>query len=237
MSKIFNKGVYKLMKKDELKKYDGKDGREAYIAYDGKIYDVTKSKYWKNGTHMLRHKAGEDLTEFLKLAPHGFEVFENFKEVDVLEEEVTEVSERLEFWREIYKKYHPHPMLIHFPMGLMYFSAFMYVLHFIFKNQSFDLSALYSLIGAFITTIPAAAAGIVSWIINYNKVWNNIFRNKLVFTIVFLITSFSTILLRITLGDITLYNSPLQYLYLMLYIINLPIISFIAYNGGKITWP
>lgn len=225
------------MKREELKKHDGKEGRSAYIAYNGKIYDVTQSKYWKNGTHMLRHKAGEDLTEFLKLAPHGIEVFEGFKEVDVLEEEVSEVSERLEFLRELYKKYHPHPMLIHFPMGLMYFSAFMYILHFFFNNQSFDLAALYSAIGAFVTTVPAAAAGFFSWVINYNRAWNNIFRNKIVFTIIFLLTSFSTIIIRIVLGDVMAYDSPLRYLYLILYIINLPILSFVAYNGGKITWP
>jgi predicted heme/steroid binding protein/uncharacterized membrane protein len=225
------------MKKEDLKKYDGKEGRSAYIAYNGKVYDVTQSKYWKSGTHMLRHKAGEDLTEFLKLAPHGEEVFEKFKEVGVFEEEVVEVSERLEFLRKLYRKYHPHPMLIHFPMGLMYFSAFMYILHFFLKNHNFDLSALYSLIGAFITTIPAAAAGLLSWIINYNKVWNNTFRNKIIFTIIFLLTSFSTIIIRIVLGDIMAYGSPLTYLYLLLYIVNLPILSFVAYNGGKITWP
>jgi predicted heme/steroid binding protein/uncharacterized membrane protein len=225
------------MKKDELKNYDGKEGKKAYIAYKGKVYDVTSNKYWKSGAHMLRHKAGDDLTEFLKLAPHGEEVFEHLKEVDVFEEERLEISKRREFWQEIYRKYHPHPMLIHFPMGLMYFSAFMYILHFIFKVESFDLSALYSLIGTFITTIPAAAAGILSWIINYNRKWNNIFRNKIVFTILFLITSFSTLFIRIILGDIMLYDTPLQYLYLLLYIINLPCLSFIAYNGGKITWP
>jgi len=28
---------------NELKQYDGRDGRSAYIAYKGKVYDVTES--------------------------------------------------------------------------------------------------------------------------------------------------------------------------------------------------
>ena len=41
----------------------GKDGKPAHIGYDGNLYDVTNSKLRKNGAHMGRHFAGEDLTE------------------------------------------------------------------------------------------------------------------------------------------------------------------------------
>ncbi len=56
---------------DDLCQYDGRDGRPAYIAYKGIIYDVTKSRLWKNGSHVTKHNAGRDLTEILKTAPHG----------------------------------------------------------------------------------------------------------------------------------------------------------------------
>lgn len=54
-----------------LCQFDGKDGRPAYIAYKGTIYDVTNSRLWKNGTHAMKHAAGNDLTDMLKNAPHG----------------------------------------------------------------------------------------------------------------------------------------------------------------------
>lgn len=55
---------------DGLCQFDGKDGRPAYIAYKGIIYDVTKSRLWKNGMHVMKHAAGNDLTDMLKNAPH-----------------------------------------------------------------------------------------------------------------------------------------------------------------------
>ncbi len=56
---------------DGLCQFDGKEGRPAYVAYKGIIYDVTKSRLWKNGSHVTKHGAGNDLTELLATAPHG----------------------------------------------------------------------------------------------------------------------------------------------------------------------
>jgi len=56
---------------DDLALCDGKEGQPAYFAFEGTIYDATASALWKNGVHMGRHNAGTDLTEALKLAPHG----------------------------------------------------------------------------------------------------------------------------------------------------------------------
>ncbi|HEX9078605.1 MAG TPA: CopD family protein [Desulfuromonadaceae bacterium] len=58
---------------DELALYDGAEGRPAYFGYKGKVYDATASRLWKGGTHVGRHPAGRDLSEFLGQAPHGEE--------------------------------------------------------------------------------------------------------------------------------------------------------------------
>lgn len=55
---------------EELHSFDGKEGRPAFIAYKGKVYDVTQSKLWKDGSHARKHLAGHDLTDALKTAPH-----------------------------------------------------------------------------------------------------------------------------------------------------------------------
>ena len=55
----------------ELSSFAGRDGAPAWFAYRGTIYDATGSKLWQKGNHMGKHQAGFDLTEMLKLAPHG----------------------------------------------------------------------------------------------------------------------------------------------------------------------
>lgn len=59
----------------ELKKFDGKGGFPAYIAFEGKVYDVTGCINWIEGEH-FEHLAGKDLTSDMAEAPHGGEVFE-----------------------------------------------------------------------------------------------------------------------------------------------------------------
>ena len=68
----------------ELAEFDGRDGRPAYVAYNGKVYDVTGSFLWRGGRHQAMHEAGRNLTEAMRLAPHGHEFLEKFPVVGVL---------------------------------------------------------------------------------------------------------------------------------------------------------
>ena len=69
---------------EELKQYDGKEGRPAYIAYKGKVYDVTDNYMWLDGDHQGEHAAGKDLTEAMANAPHGEENLERVKLIGLL---------------------------------------------------------------------------------------------------------------------------------------------------------
>lgn len=68
----------------QLADYDGRDGRPAYVAYKGKVYDVSNSFLWKDGIHQVLHSAGEDLTDALKQAPHAGDVLKKFPMVGIL---------------------------------------------------------------------------------------------------------------------------------------------------------
>jgi len=61
---------------ETLQKFDGKEGRPCYFAYQGKVYDAGESRLWPAGDHMKRHAAGTDLTTSLPLAPHDVSVME-----------------------------------------------------------------------------------------------------------------------------------------------------------------
>ena len=73
------------MTRDELSKYDGRDGRPAYVAVNGKVYDFTASKLWPGGDHQGAHQAGCDLTDALQKAPHVRAVIERFPVVGTLD--------------------------------------------------------------------------------------------------------------------------------------------------------
>jgi predicted heme/steroid binding protein len=69
---------------EELKQYDGKNGKPAYIAYQGKVYEIPQNGLWSDGEHMGLHEAGKDLTEEMELAPHREEVLQKAKLIGVL---------------------------------------------------------------------------------------------------------------------------------------------------------
>jgi Predicted heme/steroid binding protein len=46
----------------ELSQYDGKNGRPAYVAFDGIVYDVSNESTFKNSRD-IENIAGKDLTE------------------------------------------------------------------------------------------------------------------------------------------------------------------------------
>jgi len=59
---------------EELAGFNGQNGKAAYIAVDGVVYDVTRAKGWKNGKHK-GFSAGADVTEEInKKSPHGAKV-------------------------------------------------------------------------------------------------------------------------------------------------------------------
>ena len=60
----------KIFTLEELKNYDGKEGRKAYIAVDGVVYDVTNVAAWQDGTHH-GNNAGNDVSDRIVKAPHG----------------------------------------------------------------------------------------------------------------------------------------------------------------------
>lgn len=69
--------------KAQLALRNGQDKPEIWIAYKGIIYDVTRSRLWRNGKH-YEHWAGQDLTDELPDAPHTENVFEKFSPIGKL---------------------------------------------------------------------------------------------------------------------------------------------------------
>ncbi len=74
----------KTVTKNELSQNDGQNGRPAWIAYQGKVYDVSDSAMWSDGDHLAEHVAGRDLTDEMMGAPHDETNLEQVKYVGLL---------------------------------------------------------------------------------------------------------------------------------------------------------
>lgn len=70
---------------EELKGYKGENGAPVYVAYNGKVYDLSSSYVWEDGEHQGEHWAGSDLTEELADAPHESDRLDDFPIVGELE--------------------------------------------------------------------------------------------------------------------------------------------------------
>jgi len=67
----------KIYSLSQLALRNGQDREEVWIAYKGVIYDVSRSKMWREGKH-YGNFAGQDLTKEFSDSPHGEYVFNRF---------------------------------------------------------------------------------------------------------------------------------------------------------------
>jgi len=137
---------------EDLRANNGKDRPTAYVAYKGKVYDVSGSKLWKNGSHMRRHQAGNDLTAELSAAPHGPEILERVPELGIIESEESPADENIpEVLLQLFEKWptlrrHPHPMTVHFPLAFCLAVPLFDLLSLIFDKPAFAHTAFQLLV-------------------------------------------------------------------------------------------
>ena len=225
----------------ELQQYDGRDGRKAYVAYKGVIYDVTDSSLWKEGTHKKIHQAGEDLTAAMEGAPHSDSVFEGFTQVGRLEEEawsLVSLSElrSKEYWFNWYQKYHPHPMIVHFPIALHFFAAGMDLIFFINPHRNFESSTFYAFFAATVLGFIAMIPGILSWWVNYDLKMIRALIIKLYVATATLLLGVVGIVLRLSDTDVAYHSDLYGMVYHFTILITVPAVIVLAYYGGKLTW-
>ncbi len=82
-----DKNQLRVFTQKELEPFDGKEGHPFYVVFNGKVYDLSKSQLWIQGTHMGIHTRNENLAETIKGSPHTEETLERFPIVGMFGEQ------------------------------------------------------------------------------------------------------------------------------------------------------
>ena len=230
--------------RESLSKHDGKEGREAFVAVDGKVYDVTGNRLWKNGAHMNRHQAGSDLTEAIAASPHGRDVLAKIKEKGTLAKEKAEIPPFLPDWlvqfMEDYPffKRHPHPMVVHFPMAIFIIAPLFLAWYYLVTPAQGLLDAVFYLYILGTLSLPAAiGTGILAWLFNYSGRRNPLIVRKTFFSILLLISDIVIIAALIVKPNILQHPSGMNWIVPALVFFCLPLVSLIVEHGGRLVFP
>jgi predicted heme/steroid binding protein/uncharacterized membrane protein len=222
---------------EELMSSNGKDGRPVYIAFEGKVYDVSKSTLWSSGLHMNRHSSGKDLSGEISAAPHGPEVFERYPQVGILKKGPPEELKHLPpILQSLLRRFpmarrHPHPMIVHFPLAFSMASSLFILLHLLFKKPAFEITSFHLLILGAIASPFAMVTGLFTWWINYRLKLTLFVKRKIQLSILLLIFWIILIFWR---GSNPAITNPL---YFVLVILLAPIAVLLGYYGGQMTFP
>lgn len=227
---------------EELAEKNGRDGKPVYIAYQGKIYDVSQSKLWKTGTHMKRHPSGKDLTTDMGAAPHGAEVLDRYPQVGTVIKAVQPVVKLAVFLEPLFKKFpflrrHPHPMTVHFPIAFMLAAPFFTILYLMTGNAGFEATAFYCLTAGTIFTPFVMLTGFISWQVNYMGRPMHAVNVKIVVSLLMLVVSIAAFRWRQVVPDILTNFRALSIIYLLLILSLFPMVAVIGWFGAKMTFP
>ncbi len=244
---------------EELERADGKEGRPAWVCYEGKVYDVSASELWTGGRHMNSHQAGAILTKFVESAPHDDEVFRRVELVGELEPEeraaekadektsekadekaVETTPVKIEKPPELLGKLldrHPHPVSVHFPVALCITAALFIVLGLLFSSEHLQVAARYNLCVAILAAPVAMCTGYLSWRYNYQGRRSGFFIAKIVLSILFLSLLCAALLIRILAVEGDRGGSDWYWTYNFIVLLLAPNVMALGYLGGRITFP
>jgi len=225
----------------ELEKFDGNNGRPVYVAHKGKVYDVSNSKLWKNGLHMKRHHAGNDLTVDIQGAPHEPDVLERYPQVGTLKKEVMELEIPQPLAWLLGKvpmlRRHPHPMTVHFPIVFAFSTTIFNILYLVTGIKALEITALHCLGAGILFTAVAIATGLYTWWINYMLKPLKAVKVKIPLSITLLVTQIIAFVWRIKVPDVIDSTQGVNIIYFLLVLSFFPMVVVIGWFGAFLTFP
>jgi predicted heme/steroid binding protein/uncharacterized membrane protein len=232
----------KTITRDVLAENDGRNGKPAFVACDGIVYDISESKRWKNGQHMRRHEAGRDLTADIQAAPHQQDLLERFPRVGMMQtiEETTRPMPEWLAWMlrtNPFLRRHPHPMTVHFPIAFILAHPLFLLLYLITGNTSFDTSAFHCLGCGVLAMAAAMVTGFFTWWYNYQAKIMPVVMIKIILSSALFVIAMIEFIWRIADPSVLTAAKTNNPAYVVLSLGMIPLISAIGWFGATLTFP
>jgi predicted heme/steroid binding protein/uncharacterized membrane protein len=228
----------------DLQDHNGKNGSSALVSVQGKVYDVSSSSKWEDGTHMRRHQAGGDLTVDIKSAPHDLDVLDRVPMVGEFQPEqkdfktVKRAKVEAFLQEHPFFRRHPHPAIVHFPLALLMVSTLFEILAITTESSETEWAAYLVLIIGVAAIPPAIATGYFTWWTNYESAESSTIRQKKKLAWLGLLWGVFAITIRtFILVNPLDFSDPLLLIYLSLVICLSAVVATIGFLGGKLTFP
>ncbi len=226
---------------EELKQFDGKEGRRSLVAFKGLVYDVTDSKLWRNGVHVRKHHAGHDLTAEMGPAPHEADVMDSFEIVGRLAVEPVIEEAPVPWLWDYSNRRHLHPVSVHYPIALGMVASLLQAVS-LFTDAplagQLRFAAFINLLISTIFTFPAVITGLSSWWYDYNATWAWPYLQKNVLSLLLVLVSCTAVGIwfaaPLTPG---IAEGMLFWTYSILVFVKTPIVLGLGYYGGRISFP
>ncbi len=134
-------------------------------------------------------------------------------------------------------RYHLHPILSHFPNGILPVVVTLLVISIVFNLASLESAAFYNLLAVLLTLPPVLLTGYLEWQRNYQGIKTNIFKIKIVCSIVILISTSVLVVWRIIEPEVVAEGSPKRFIYLGIAVLLLGAVGVAGHQGGKLVFP
>ncbi len=217
--------------REELAEFDGKDGKPAYVAVDGVVYDVSGSALWRDGNHVRAHDAGADLSREITMAPHPKDRLERLLRVGVVADPIAvqaATPEPVPPLAALAYKLHAHPASVHFPIALCAVAAVLNIIGRVIGSDALVTAAVINLVVGLLSAPMSILSGLMDWRYQYGGRLTGIFGWKLGLSFVLLALGAIALGLKMSGGGIA---------FDVVLTLQAPVVLGLGFLGGRITFP
>jgi predicted heme/steroid binding protein/uncharacterized membrane protein len=138
---------------------------------------------------------------------------------------------------DFYFEQHPHPVAVHFPVALSVMVAVVVALYLFTNTRVLETTAYYVLWGAVIMGPVSIMTGAFSWWHNYGHKLTDNFKDKISFSAIYIVLGAVALALRTANPNVLVERESLGWVYVMLVMAQIPVVSILGWVGTKILFP